>query len=89
MKRITCIIIILVFCFTVLCSCSNKTANGNTYYAIASDITFVKVVDNVYFDVLVHKETKVIYILNEEMYQGGMTPLLNADGRPILWEGDL
>jgi hypothetical protein len=36
--------------------------------------------------VLVNKETKVMYITQ---YEGGMTVMLNPDGTPMLWEGEL
>jgi hypothetical protein len=36
--------------------------------------------------VLVHKETRVMYIVQ---YRGGMVVMLNPDGTPMLWEGEL
>lgn len=90
MKHIVRLIVVVLLCLIVLCSCSNnKTENSNRCYVVTNDITFVLVVDTSYLDVFVHKETKVIYIFNNASYKGGMTPLLDEDGKPILWEGDL
>lgn len=32
------------------------------------------------------KETKVMYLLRETTHAVGITVLLNADGKPLLWE---
>ncbi len=36
--------------------------------------------------VLVHKETRVMYIT---YYQGGTTIMLDEDGKPLIYEGEL
>ena len=36
--------------------------------------------------VLVNKETRVMYLTQ---YKGGMTVMVNADGSPMLYEGEL
>lgn len=91
MKHIVRLIVVVLLCLTVLCSCSNnKTESGNRCYVIIDDITFVRVPDDCrYFDILVHKETKVMYIETTDSYQGGLAVLLDADGKPMLWEGEL
>lgn len=36
--------------------------------------------------ILVHKETRVMYMA---YYQGGTTVMLDKDGRPLIYEGEL
>jgi hypothetical protein len=71
---------------------------------ILDGITFVCVakpkIEKGYY-VYVHKETKVIYLVFKHNHNNGhqssrysygyygITPLLNADGTPMLWEGEL
>ena len=73
-------------------------------YEILDGITFVCVAkpkSEKGYSVYVHKETKVIYLVYENNHLSGaastkyaygyfgITPLLNADGTPMLWEGEL
>lgn len=56
---------------------------------IVGNVILVKVEKGEDFDLFVDKNTKVIYIYNKTLYQGGLTVMLNADGTPMLWEGEL
>lgn len=38
---------------------------------------------------LVDKETRVQYLMNSSSYTSGITVLVDADGKPILYEGDV
>ena len=74
---------------------NNEIIEGITFVCVAKPKS-----NNGYF-VYVHKETRVIYLVykndnrnNSETIKNaygyyGMTPLLNADGTPMLWEGEL
>ena len=41
------------------------------------------------FYILVDKETKVMYLCQDNPYQYGMTVLLDSDGKPMLYEGEI
>lgn len=42
-----------------------------------------------WYEILVDKETKVQYLFNEENHQGGLVVIVDADGKPILYEGEV
>lgn len=97
MKKFLILLLIMIISIFTLTGCSggpdDKTESGKDVYYIMDGITFVRVVNSNWtddFDLWVHKETRVMYI----MYcvgQGGraMSPLLGKDGNPIIWEGNL
>lgn len=35
-------------------------------------------------EILIDRETGVNYLFNRQGYSGGLTPLLNSDGKPII-----
>ncbi|MCI8478332.1 MAG: xylan 1,4-beta-xylosidase [Oscillospiraceae bacterium] len=37
-------------------------------------------------EIWIDKETGVNYMFHRSGYSGGLTPLLNRDGTPIIWE---
>lgn len=97
MKKFLILLLIIIISIFTLTGCSggpdSKTESGKDVYYVMDGITFVRVVNSKWigdFHIWVHKETRVMYI----MYlvgQGGRTlsPLLNADGSPMIWEGNL
>lgn len=48
---------------------------------------FVVVVDQDFNNVYADTETGVMYYFHKSGYGGGMTVLVDADGKPLLWEG--
>lgn len=74
---------------------NNEIIDGITFICVAKPKS-----DDGYF-VYVHKETKVIYLVYKNDHREGsmssryaygyygMTVMLNADGTPMLWEGEL
>ena len=50
---------------------------------------FVKVEDGPSWNVYYHNETKVMYVVSMSSYNcGNFTVLVNADGTPMLYEGE-
>ena len=90
-KKIFCLMLLLIMPIFMLCGCALYNAQsseiGKEY--IVGNIILVKVEKGEDFDLFVDKSTKVIYIYNKTNYQGGLTAMLNADGTPMLWEGEL
>lgn len=90
MKKLTIIfltIILSIFAFTFT-GCAEKNEYGHEVYPITDKVTMVKVIDGEYCDIFVHKETRVMYVLTAYS-DGGMSVMLNKDGKPLLWNGNV
>lgn len=80
--------IIIVFAVTaLLCGCGAKEGQNFT----ESD-RFVVVSgsdgDAPYREaIIVDKETGVLYLTIHSIYRFGITPLIDSDGMPLLWDG--
>lgn len=49
---------------------------------------FVCVERGYYYNIVYHKDTKVMYVISDGQYnRGTVTLLVNADGTPMIWEG--
>ena len=86
MKRLICLLISILICVS-LCGCGSTMEDKTTDNQISM---FVKLesfrIPNAGWDhVVYHKDTKVIYIIS---YEGIATIMLDADGKPLLWEGE-
>ena len=81
------IALVLLVCL-LLPGCSSDT-HGETAYE-KSDIEtsmFVTVEKYNMWEVVYHKDTKVMYAVSDGSYNhGNFTLLVNADGSPMLWE---
>lgn len=56
---------------------------------ISDKSEFVIVEDTIKWCIVYHKETKVMYAVSRGTYnQGTFTLLVNADGTPMIWEGE-
>lgn len=88
-KKLISLLLVLVMPMLVLCGCNDpRTSKVGQEYNIGN-ITFVKVEQSGDFCILVDKETRVMYLYDRGDYHGGITALLNADGSPMLYEGEL
>lgn len=82
MKKILCLVLIVMMLFTFV-GCSTVPEEK------ASDETsmFVRVetgnLMGYSYNIVYHKDTKVMYAVSYETY---FTVLLDADGKPLLWE---
>lgn len=79
MKKILVILIILAVLMQAGCAAQyvEKELGDNSS-------VFVCVEETARWDVLYHKDTRVMYILTSG---GSFTLLVNADGSPMLWDG--
>ena len=78
MKKILSLAIAIILMFTYT-GCSNE---GNK--EITDDrFEYIEIgwIDGIYTMMIVDKETKVIYLRSD-----GITVMLDADGKPLLWE---
>ena len=94
MRKKVALILVLCVATTILCSCSSsisydeaKTSNtnafGNGYFTIIKEWgnTLHSIERIVYAN-----DTRVIYYIFSKGYQGGITPLYNADGTLQIYE---
>ena len=95
MKKILCLLFILI---TPLLFCGCESIPEREDYSTESLDRFVFVKQygegsGETIKILVDKETKIMYMYYQDGggYSGtaGLTVMLNADGTPMLWEGEL
>ena len=89
MKKILAIILsIMIYCFTFVgCGRNNKvikTTELDSRFKIIKDTN-----DGFgYCDIIVDTETGVMYLFRGAGYRGGLTVMVDADGKPLIYEGD-
>ena len=90
-KKILCLVIaIMLMLACVGCGDIKKMeTDASTKYTPASTSMFVLVEEDImYYSIVYHKETKVMYaISNGGSNLGTFTVMLDADGKPLLREG--
>ena len=85
MKRFSIIFVALVLCLS-LCACSGPPVRVES--SVSSASMFVEVENNTFWQVVYHRETKVMYVISQgNRNYGTFTVLLNADGTPQTWKG--
>ena len=92
MKKFLSILILIVILCCTLVSCGASSGRINTVAECVDSkyVDFV-VVEYDYHDgwtILYDKNTMVMYVILDAYQSTGMTPILNADGTPRLYEGD-
>lgn len=95
-KKIFCLLLLLIMPIMVFCGCTDipktqdytEQQNERFVYIKAYTSENTRVIT-----ILVDKETRVMYMVYHEAgsYGGntGITVMLNADGTPMIWEGEL
>ncbi len=86
MKKVICAILIIVLCFC-LCGCGR---GAGEYFTKSQRFLIVSGSNEsapYYETIIVDKETGVMYLAVYCASHFGITPLLNADGSPMLVEG--
>lgn len=95
--KMFCLLLVLIFPAIMLCGCAetpkseNFTSEENTRFVFVKEYSFG---DYDCFRILVDKETMVMYVYyvtDEGIREGlaGLSVLVNADGTPMIWEGEL
>lgn len=85
MKKILCLLLSLIMPLVLFSGCRDIEANYLEEDSFV-EVAFVTPEQGMGVHVLVHKETRVMYIVQ---YRGGIAVMLNPDGTPMLWEGEL
>lgn len=84
MKKILCLLLALIMPLLLFSGCGNEIDIGDSEYRRFYIINYSDDA-SVYID----KETRVMYLFVKAYYKGGLTVMLNPDGTPMLWEGEL
>lgn len=89
MKKII-IAIFTIFMLSSLCACHEYRESPNMLRDSNGDSRFI-IISHVYGNTIyVDKETGVEYWWHSDNggYQAGLTPILNKDGKPIIYQGE-
>lgn len=81
-KKILAILTALMVVFT-FSSCGTPISAD-----CASDERFFVVTNNVTNTIYVDRKTGVMYFYHRSGYGGGLTVMLDKDGKPLTWEGN-
>ena len=91
-KKLISLLLVLVMPMLVLCGCScsiettpYKTIQHCGRFVIINELT----TGNTVYVEMYDKNTKVMYVYVDLGESGGLQVLLNADGSPMLYEGEL
>ena len=83
MKKAIFVILIIVLCF-FLCGCGRETGENFTESERFTIVSGSNPNAPYYETIIVDKETDVMYLTVYVSHHFGITPLLNADGSPML-----
>lgn len=85
------ILIVVLCCTLVSCGAANSGTIKDVAERVDSKYMDLAVVEYDYHNgwtILYDKNTMVMYVILDAYQSTGMTPILNADGTPRLYEGD-
>lgn len=85
MKRKIILILVLIFALSVFAACAPARVTSEEQ---EQESMFVVVETSSTWEIVYHKETRVMYAVSSSMYNhGNFTLLVDADGNPLLWNG--
>lgn len=81
MKKIIALMVVMLAVALTGCSeVEEKTSDKSEFVIVEGTSSWY---------IVYHKKTKVMYAVSQGAYNGGtFTLLVNADGTPMIWEGD-
>ena len=82
-KKLISLLMLMLMPMLVLCGCEGKEAELNGGY------DRFKTIDYSGCEVYVDSQTRVMYLFVKRGYGGGLTVIVNPDGTPMLYEGEL
>lgn len=91
MKKILVIMLIMVLVLGLLAGCSSTTIETEGEHKESSSKTsmFIEVEQTNSWKVVYHRDTKVMYVISCGNYNWGTFCLLvDADGKPLLWDAE-
>lgn len=86
LTKLLVILMAIVLCTGLITGCNGMLEVDEDH---TNESSFVRVEDGDSYWIVYHKETKVMYIFSTGSYNAGSACLmLNADGTPMVWEGE-
>lgn len=92
MKRKIAILLLCLISVFSLVGCENRETSGfeEDGYGNSIESMFVIVERQENFEIVYHKATKVMYSISRGHYNyGTFTLLVDENGKPLLWQGEL
>ena len=88
-KKILCLVLIIMMLLTCVgCGSPMEKVQETQQQQTSNKSMFVLIETGTDYEVVYHKETKVMYTISQGYYNcGTFTVMLDADGKPLLWEG--
>jgi hypothetical protein len=81
--------LVVIFMAIALCACLFVGCEGSADEKYWAGSGFVYIESKGHLDYLYYEETGVMYVYDDySAYAGGLAPLFNADGTPMIWEGN-
>lgn len=95
MRKLQLILTICIIMTVLFAACSSITVEpANAVSAIDTRENYNNVFERVgygsNYDIVYHKQTKVMYVVSEEYYnRGNFTLLVNPDGTPMIYKAEV
>lgn len=87
MKKLICAVVTLLLSLVLFCACGD---NDNLIRTVDAEGRFVTVgYSEGDCKVIVDSETRVMYLFVKNGYGGGLAVMVDADGNPLIYEGEL
>lgn len=83
MKKLIAFLMAIALCACLFAGCEDSMKRD--YW---SGTGFVYIESKMNIQYLYYEDTGVMYVYDGDSYRGGLAPLLNADGTPMIWEGE-
>lgn len=88
MKKLIATMLAIALCMCAFAGCSYPTVELEEKEAEVSSM-FVRLENTGLWQIVYHKETKVMYAVSKGGYNGGnFTLMVNPDGTPQIWDGE-
>lgn len=84
MKKILCCALIMSLALSCV-ACTEKTEDGKYIYKVGENISMIEVARTIDFIIYVHEQTKVMYLYENRYNRGGLTVMLDENGKPLIW----
>ena len=86
MKRLLVVLMVFALCACLFVGCDSEPEADKNVSKLSS---FVIVEDANGYNVVYHKDTKVMYVYSTYSYNyANFCVLVNPDGTPMIWEGE-
>jgi ABC-type oligopeptide transport system substrate-binding subunit len=88
MKKFVVLLVALLLIFGALSGCSKNasetsTENDSRFYYLKDTNSGLS-----YNMIIVDKETGVMYLFHGAGYKGGLTTMVDAEGKPLIYDGE-